>query len=99
MSDRGPRRRRADRSVVQAQGFRDSFEDAWILALPAAAGLGGARSGGRRERAGRPASISDPDGRVSTREVERDEAIAAARTALDALGIGPGDPLLIHLGG
>jgi len=30
---------------------------------------------------------------------EEIEAGAGARTALDALGIGPGDPLLIHLGG
>jgi hypothetical protein len=40
----------------------------------------------------------DPDHRVSTREVEREEAAAAAEAALGALGIGAGDPLFIHLG-
>jgi hypothetical protein len=40
----------------------------------------------------------DGDEKLSRRQVDADEAVAAARTALDALGIGPGDPLLIHLG-
>jgi hypothetical protein len=42
----------------------------------------------------------EPDGdeKLSRRQVDPDEAVAVARTALDALGIGPGDPLLIHLG-
>jgi hypothetical protein len=40
----------------------------------------------------------DRDEKLSTRQVEPDEAVAAARTALDALGIGAGDPLLIHPG-
>ena len=35
---RGLRRRRPDRGVLEAQGFRDSFEDAWILPLPPGAG-------------------------------------------------------------
>jgi hypothetical protein len=35
---------------------------------------------------------------LSTRQVEPEEAVAAARTALGALGVGAGDPLLIHLG-
>ena len=40
----------------------------------------------------------DDDEKLARRRVEPDEAVAAARTALDALGVGPGDPLLIHLG-
>jgi hypothetical protein len=40
----------------------------------------------------------DGDERLSGRRVEPDEAVAAARTALDALGIGAGDPLFTHLG-
>ena len=40
----------------------------------------------------------DGDEKLSTRQVEPDEAVTAARTALEALGVGPGDPLLIHLG-
>ena len=40
----------------------------------------------------------DGDEKLSMRQVEPDEAVAAARTALDALGIGLGEPLLIHLG-
>ena len=40
----------------------------------------------------------DGDERLSRRRVEPDEAVAAARTALEALGIGAGDPLFIHLG-
>jgi hypothetical protein len=41
----------------------------------------------------------DGDEKLSRRQVEPDEAVAVARTALDALGIGASDPLLIHLGG
>jgi hypothetical protein len=40
----------------------------------------------------------DGDARLSVRRVEPGEAVAAARTALDAVGVGPGDPLLMHLG-
>jgi hypothetical protein len=40
----------------------------------------------------------DSDEQLSARQVEPGEAVAAARTALEALGVGPGDPLLIHLG-
>ena len=173
VGDRGPRRglrrRRADRSVMEAQGFRESFDDAWVLPVPpgvgqaawgaAAAvsalvdGLGveanaraevffvqrGAKdlveavealSSGDEEIAfvdpvggdNVLALVADGDGvrvevlwpsdepldvpgfeldgdeRLSRRRVEPDEAVAAARTALDALGIGPGDRLFIHLG-
>src|SRR4051794_25002510 len=42
VGDRGPRRGlrrgRPDSTVMKAQGFREGFEDAWILALPAGAG-------------------------------------------------------------
>jgi hypothetical protein len=40
----------------------------------------------------------DGDERLSAREIGPDEAVVAARTALEALGIGPSDHLLIHLG-
>jgi hypothetical protein len=40
----------------------------------------------------------DPDRRVSTREVEPEQAVGAAEAALRALGIDAGDPLFIHLG-
>jgi len=166
---RGLRRRRADRSVMQAQGFRESFHDAWVLPVPPGAGqaargaaaavsalVGGlgvapdaraevfftqrgakdlvdaveALSRGEEEIAfvdpvgadNALALVADGDGirvevlwpadeplelpgfeldgdeRLSRRRVEPDEAVAAARTALDALGIGAGDPLFIHLG-
>ena len=166
---RGLRRRRPDRSVMEAQGFRDSFHDAWILPVPpgsgqaargaAAAvsalvdGLGvaddahaevffnqrGAKdlvaavealASGREEKAfvdpvgganalamiavgdrirvdvlwpgKEPLELAgfdpDPDERISTREVERDEAVAAAELALRAVGVNAGGPLLIHLG-
>ena len=39
----------------------------------------------------------DGDEKLSSRQVDPDEPDAAARTALKAFGIGPGDPLLIHL--
>ncbi len=35
---------------------------------------------------------------LSTREVDRDEAVAAAQVVLDARGVSAGDPLYIHLG-
>jgi hypothetical protein len=42
VGDRGPRRglrrRRPDRTVIAAQGFRDSLEDAWSLSVPPGAG-------------------------------------------------------------
>jgi hypothetical protein len=42
VGDRGPRRglrrRRPDRAVMEAQGFRDRFHDAWILPVPPGAG-------------------------------------------------------------
>ena len=40
----------------------------------------------------------DHDERLTQRDVERDEAVAATEVALRALGIGPDDPLFIHLG-
>ena len=154
---------------MQAQGFRNSFHDAWILPLPpgtgqaargaAAAvsalvdGLGvpadasaavsftqrgakdlvaavdalanGTETVGFASPVGGDNAVSmvavgdrirvevlwpsdeplelpgfdlDRDEKLSTRQVEPDEAVAAARTALDALGIGAGDPLLIHPG-
>jgi hypothetical protein len=173
VGDRGPRRglrrRRADRSVMEAHGFGDGFEDAWILPLPPSAGqaargaaaavsalvdglgvaddartevsftqrgakdlvdavealcsgaeeiafvdrVGGANAlalvsvGDRirvdalwpdREPLEVPGFDPEPNDRVSTRVVDRDEAVAAAKSALDALGIGAGDPLFIHLG-
>jgi hypothetical protein len=173
VGDRGPRRglrrRRPDEAAMQAQGFRNSFHDAWILPLPSGAGqaargaaaalsalvdrlgvpadasaavsftqrgakdlvaavdalAGGAAKvafvspvGGDNalsmvaigDRIGvdvlwpgdDPLELPDPDPdrdeKISTRQVEPDEAVAAARTALGALGIGAGDPLLIHLG-
>jgi hypothetical protein len=166
---RGLRRRRPDRTVMAAQGFRDSLEDAWVLSVPSSAGqaargaaaavsalvdgLGvpadahaavfftqrgakdlvaavdaiasraediafvGARGGptvvtlvpaGDRVRVQTlwdgdkpidlPGFDHDDTERLSTRDVERDEAVAAARTALDAHGVDAGGPLLIHLG-
>jgi hypothetical protein len=173
VGDRGPRRglrrRRPDDSVMHAQGFRDSFEDAWILPVPfgpgqaargaAAAvralvdGLGvaddahaevfftqrgakdlvaavdavasGADEVAYVNRLGGANAVSmvavgeririealwpddeplelpgfrlDRDDKLSTRDVEPGEAVAAARAALEALGISAGDPLFIHLG-
>jgi hypothetical protein len=45
-----------------------------------------------------PGFDHDDTERLSTRDVGRDEAVAAARTALDAHGVDAGGPLLIHLG-
>ena len=175
VGDRGPRRglrrRRADRSVMEGQGFRASFHDAWVLPLPPGAGqaargaaaawsalvdgLGvepdaraevsftqrGAKdlvdavealSSGEEEIAfvdpvGRDNALAlvavgdrirvdvlwpgegdepldvpgfepDHDEKVSTRTVERDEAVATARAALAALGVDADGALLIHLG-
>jgi hypothetical protein len=173
VGDRGPRRglrrRRPDEAAMQAQGFRNSFHDAWILPLPSGAGQAArgaaAALSALVDRLGVPADASaavsftqrgakdlvaavdalaggaakvafvspvggdnalsmvaigdrigvdvlwpgddplelpgfdpDRDEKISTRQVEPDEAVAAARTALGALGIGAGDPLLIHLG-
>jgi hypothetical protein len=166
---RGLRRRRPDRGVLEAQGFRESFEDAWILPLPPGAGqaargaaaavsalidgLGVAQdaraevsftqrgakdlvaavdalAGGSEEVAfldrvaganalslaavgdrirvqalwpgdeplELPGFELDRDEKISTRDVEPDEAVAATEVALRALGIGPDDPLFIHLG-
>jgi hypothetical protein len=175
VGDRGPRRglrrQRPDRTVMEAQGFRDSFHDAWILPLPPAAGqaaraaaaavsalVGGlgvaddartdvsftqrgakdlvaaveALASGEEEIAfvdgvggenalglvavgdrirvdalwpgdgdeplELPGFEPDHDERLSARIVERDEAVAAARVALAALGVDPEGPLFIHLG-
>jgi hypothetical protein len=176
VGDRGPRhglrRRRPDRTVMEAQGFRDSFHDAWVLPLPPGAGqaargaaaavsalvdglgvaadaraevfftqrgakdlvaavealssadaevafvspVGGdnaltlAAAGGDRIRVDvlwpgegdepleLPGFELDHDDRASVRTVERDEAVAAARAALAALGVGADDALFIHLG-
>jgi hypothetical protein len=173
VGDRGPRRglrrRGPDATVMRAHGFRDGFEDAWILPLPPGAGqatrgaaaavsalvdgLGVAESAraevtftqrgakdlvaavdalacGAEERAfvdrvAGPNALSllavgdrirvqvlwpgdepldlpgfdvDRDERLTQRDVERDEAVAATEVAVRALGIGPGDPLFIHLG-
>ena len=40
----------------------------------------------------------DHDDRASVRTVERDAAVAAARAALDALGVDADGALFIHLG-
>jgi hypothetical protein len=173
VGDRGPRRglrrRRPDRSVMEAQGFRESFHDAWVLPVPPGAGqaargaaaavsalvdgLGvepGARaevfftqrgakdlvaavealSSGEEEVAfvdpvggdnalalvavgdrirvdalwpgdeplELPGFEPDHDDRASVRTVERDEAVAAARLALEALGVDANAALFIHLG-
>ncbi|HEY7618644.1 MAG TPA: hypothetical protein VH834_02680 [Solirubrobacteraceae bacterium] len=45
-----------------------------------------------------PGFDHDDDERLSTRDVEPDEAVAAARIALGAHGVDAGGPLLIHLG-
>jgi hypothetical protein len=175
VGDRGPRRGlrrpRPDRTVMEAQGFRDGFHDAWILPLPpgtgqaargaAAAvsalvdGLGvepdaraevfftqrGAKdlvaavealASGEEEIAfvnpvggdnalglvavgdrirvdvlwpgegdeplELPGFELDHEDRASVRTVERDEAVAAARGALAALGVDADGALFIHLG-
>jgi hypothetical protein len=173
VGDRGPRRglrrRRPDRSVMAAQGFRESFHDAWVLPVPPGAGqaargaaaavsalvdgLGvepdaraevfftqrGAKdlvaavealSSGEEEIAfvdpvgadnalalvavgdrirvdalwpgdeplELPGFEPDHDDRASVRTVERDEAVAAARLALEALGVDANAALFIHLG-
>jgi hypothetical protein len=173
VGDRGPRRglrrRRPDRSVMQAQGFRESFPDAWVLPVPPGAGqaargaaaavsalvdgLGvepdaraevfftqrGAKdlvaavealSSGAEEIAfvnpvggdnalalvavgdrirvdalwpgdeplELPGFEPDHDDRASVRTVERDEAVAAARLALETLGVDADAALFIHLG-
>jgi hypothetical protein len=46
-----------------------------------------------------PGFDHDDGERLSTRDVEPEEAVAAARMALDAHGVDSGGPLLIHLGG
>jgi hypothetical protein len=174
VGDRGPRRglrrRRPDRSVMQAQGFRESFPDAWVLPVPPGAGqaargaaaavsalvdgLGvepdaraevfftqrGAKdlvaavealASGAEEIAfvdpvgadnalalvavgdrirvdvlwpgdeplELPGFEPDHDDRASVRTVDRDEAVAAARLALEALGVDADGALIIHLGG
>ena len=154
---------------MQAQGFRNSFHDAWILPLPPGAGqaargaaaavsalvdgLGvpadasaavsftqrgakdlvaavdalanGTETVGFASPVGGDNAVSmvavrgpdprggavaldeplelpgfdlDRDEKLSTRQVEPDQAVEAAPTALDALCIGAGDPLLIHPG-
>ena len=173
VGDRGPRRglrrRRPDRSVMEAQGFRESFHDAWVLPVPPGAGqaargaaaavsalvdgLGvaddaraevfftqrGAKdlvaavealASGEEEIAfvdpvggdnalalvavgdrirvdalwpgDEPLELAgfepDHDDRASVRTVERDEAVAAARIALAALGVDADGALFIHLG-
>jgi hypothetical protein len=175
VGDRGPRRglrrRPPDRTVMEAQGFRDSFDDAWILPVPRGAGqpargaaaavsalVGGlgvepdARAevfftqrgakdlvaavealssgdekiafvspvgadnalglvavgdrirvdalwpGDGDEPLELPGFELDHDGRASVRTVERDEAVAAARVALAALGVDADGALFIHLG-
>jgi hypothetical protein len=175
VGDRGPRhglrRRRPDRSVMEAQGFRDSFHDAWVLPLPPGAGqaargaaaavsalvdglgvaddaraevfftqrgakdlvaavealssgaaeiafvnpVGGDNAlglvavgdrirvdalwpGDGDEPLELPGFEPDRDGRASVRTVERDEAVAAARAALAALGVDADGALFIHLG-
>jgi hypothetical protein len=45
-----------------------------------------------------PGFEPDHDEKVSTRTVERDEAVATARAALAALGVDADGALLIHLG-
>jgi hypothetical protein len=111
VGDRGPRRRRPDRTVMEAQGFRDRFHDAWILPVPPGAGQparGAAAAvsalvdvlwpGDGDEPLELPGFELDHDGRASVRTVERDEAVAAARAALDALGVDADGALFIHLG-
>jgi hypothetical protein len=173
VGDRGPRRglrrRRPDRTVMAAQGFRDSLEDAWTLSVPPSTGqaargaaaaasalvdglgvatdadaavfftqrgardlvaaadaivsgaeeiafvgaLGGATvvtlvPAGDRVRIqtlwaddtplALPGFDHDDFQRLSTRDVEPDEAVAAARMALEAHGVDAGGTLLIHLG-
>jgi hypothetical protein len=109
VGDRGPRRdlrrRRPDHGAMEALGFRDGFHDAWIL--PLAPGAGQAARGAAAAVSALwpsddplelPGFDLDGDAKLSARQVEPDEVVAAARTALDALGIGADDPLLIHLG-
>jgi len=128
---RGLRRRRADRSVMEAHGFRHNFYDVWVLPVPPGAGQAargaaaavsalvgglGVEPDARAEvfftqrgakdlvlwPSDEPLELAgfelDGDERLSGRRVEPDEAVAAARTALGALGIGAGDPLFTHLG-
>ncbi|HEX6696654.1 MAG TPA: hypothetical protein VF080_07665 [Solirubrobacteraceae bacterium] len=45
-----------------------------------------------------PGFEPDHDEKVSSRTVERDEAVAAARAALAALGVDADGALFIHLG-
>jgi hypothetical protein len=175
VGDRGPRRRlrrrRPERSVMEAQGFRESFNDAWVLPVPPGAGqaargaaaavsalvdglgvepdaraevfftqrgakdlvaavealasgedevafvdtVGGDNAlalvavgdrirvdalwpGDGDEPLELPGFELDHDDRASVRTVERDEAVAAARVALAALGVDADGALFIHLG-
>src|SRR4051812_20551620 len=89
----------------------DGDEKVWVGGLAATDGTLEVRVGDRGPRRGPrirvevlwpgddplelPGFELDGDEKLSRRQVDADEAVAAARTAL---GIGPGDPLLIHLG-
>jgi hypothetical protein len=77
-------------------GLREEIE----AALADVAAEGGARvlSIDGDEPLDLPGFDLDRDERLTTRDVDRDEAVAATEVALRALGIGPEDPLFIHLG-
>jgi hypothetical protein len=68
-----------------------------VTLVPAGIAFASRRSGRTASR-DLPGFDHDDTERLSTCDVRRDEAVAAARTALDAHGVDAGGPPLIHLG-